>query len=242
VIPNGQRFRAALPMFLAIALASSSTASSAAEPARGTRTIILVRHGLYDDQDPRDPDVGKALVPVGEEQAKRAGERLAKWWLPVDALHASSMTRARQTAEIIGKAIHRTPHVTTELRECTPPTDRLEIGKDETPGERDSCRARLEAAWSRYFTPTRGADSVEVLVSHSGVIRWLVARSIGLDTKLWLNFGAHNGAFTIVEVRPDGQLRLVAYNDTGHLSNELITPAPRAAPAAAAPATPKSPR
>lgn len=229
----------ALASLVAWSLAlAAARAPADSPPTKGTRTIVLVRHGIYDDQDPRDPDVGKALIPLGEEQARRAGERLAKWPLRVGTLHSSSMTRARQTAEIIGQALDRKPTLTTELRECTPPTDRPEVGKEEFPGERDSCRIRLEAAWTRYFRPTNGADSVDVLVCHGNVIRWLLARSIGLDPGLWLNLTTHNGGFTVIEARPDGRVRLVAFNDTGHLPKELVTPAPRTA----APPTPPAPR
>jgi len=44
---------------------------------KGLRTIILVRHGVYDETDPRGPEIGKALLPEGREQARITGERLA---------------------------------------------------------------------------------------------------------------------------------------------------------------------
>jgi len=34
-----------------------------AAKADGVRTLYLIRHGEYDHADPRDPDIGKGLVP-----------------------------------------------------------------------------------------------------------------------------------------------------------------------------------
>ena len=102
--------------FFALLAALLPAIAAAAEPA-GVRTLYLVRHGLYDQDDPRDADVGKALVPLGREQAALAGARLAALPVQFAALHTSTMTRARETAEIIGAALQLTPQPSTDLRE-----------------------------------------------------------------------------------------------------------------------------
>src|SRR5436309_1031109 len=107
----------------------------------GVRRVYLIRHGAYDEDDPRDPEVGRGLTDVGREQARLTGARLAALGTPIDVLHSSTMTRARETAEIIGAALGgMAPHLARDLMECTPPTDRADIMAEQRPGAPDSCR------------------------------------------------------------------------------------------------------
>lgn len=198
---------------------------------RGMRTLILVRHGIYDDSDPRDEELGKALTPEGREQARLTGARLAAWPSRVSALHASTMTRARETAEIMTGALPGLrPQPDRDLRECTPPTDREDIMGDLAPGEADSCRTRLDHAFARYFRPSPERDTTEALVCHGNVIRYFVCRVLGLDPMRWLSMTIGNCSLTVVQVRPDGTMRLVLFGDVGHLPPRLQT-YPRSAPA-----------
>jgi len=98
-----------------------AAAAGSSKSRAGVRTLYLVRHGLYDEDDPRDPDVGRHLVPEGREQARLVGARLAALPVRITALHASTMTRARETAEIIAHELSLTPRLSAALRECTPP-------------------------------------------------------------------------------------------------------------------------
>ena len=99
----------------------------------GVRTIYLIRHGDYDHKDNRDPDVGKALIPLGIAQARLVAARLRSLPVKMTSLHSSTLTRARQTARIINQDF---PHLqllqSKLLRECTPPTWREDIS-DEVP-------------------------------------------------------------------------------------------------------------
>lgn len=183
----------------------------------GIRTLILIRHGVYDEEDGSDPEVGKALIPEGREQARLTGRRLAALPVTLDALYASTMTRARQTAEIIGEELGgRVPTLVRDIRECTPPTVREDIMERQGPGEPDSCRRALDRAWDRFFLTAPG-DSTLVLVCHGNVIRYLTARALGLDPTLWLNMAIANCSLTLIQVRPDGRTRLLSFSDTGHL-------------------------
>ena len=47
------------------------------------RYVYLVRHGQYDHDDTTDSRTGKALVALGHEQARLAGERLAGLPIPI---------------------------------------------------------------------------------------------------------------------------------------------------------------
>jgi serine/threonine-protein phosphatase PGAM5 len=206
------------------------------ENGTGLRTLILVRHGAYDEADERDPDVGRALTDEGREQANLVAERLATFPVRVDAVHASTMTRARQTAEIIGATLGLAPRPSRLIRECTPPTEREDIMAREKPSDLAVCRDTLELAWSRFFVPSPERDSVEVLVCHGNVIRYLTGRALGLDPLRWLRMSLGNCSITTIRVRPDGRMQVLEVGDVGHLpprlQSRLWTPAPRPAPAA----------
>jgi serine/threonine-protein phosphatase PGAM5 len=190
---------------------------------RGIRTLILVRHGAYDEADERDPDVGRALTEEGREQARLVGERLATFPVRVDAIHASTMTRARETAAIIGEAVRLAPRPSRLIRECTPPTEREDIMARETPADLAACRDTLELAWTRYFRPSPARDSVEVLVCHGNVIRYLAGKALGLDPLRWLRMSLGHCSITTVRVRPDGRFQVIEVGDVGHLPPRLQT-------------------
>ena len=91
---------------LALLLAAGSSRAAAPPPAPtspppdrpGVRTLYLVRHGAYDEADPRDAAVGKGLVPIGVAQARLVGARLRAVPFRFDALYTSPLTRALEVA------------------------------------------------------------------------------------------------------------------------------------------------
>ena len=236
------RFPSAMPAALACAALVLGAAllgaagPGAAQPQaaqRGIRTLILVRHGVYDETDTRDDELGKALLPKGREQARLTGARLAAWPGGIDALHASTMTRARQTAEIIAALLPgRAVLFDRNLRECEPPGYRVRVMAGFSLGDSAACAVRLDGLFERYFTPSPERDSTEVLVCHGNVIRWLTLRALGADPKLWTGMSLANCSLTVIEVRPDGRCRITAVGDRGHLPQALQTwamPRPAAA-------------
>ena len=117
-------------------LALASMASAADVEATYARNIVLVRHGNYVADPKADPKLGPALSPIGVAQAHLAGARLAAMPTRFDALYVSPLQRARDTAAIIGEDFPgRTFNVLDDLEECTPPTRRHEVIKDEKPEE-----------------------------------------------------------------------------------------------------------
>jgi len=218
----------AATLALACAIAPGATAWAADAPAgNGIRTVILVRHGVYDEDDARDPAVGRALTETGRTMARLTAARLAHLGVRVDAIHASPLTRARQTAQILADSLGLAPVLSDDLRECTPPTERPEVMARYRAGAVDSCRAALERDWARYFGTSPGRDSVEVIVCHGNVIRWLVARALGLAETRWLNLTIANCSLSVVQIHPDGRMRLASFDDTGHLPPALVSyPAP----------------
>ncbi len=224
---------AALVLGPALLGAAGPAAAQPQAAQRGIRTLILVRHGVYDETDKRDDEVGRGLIPEGREQAKLTGGRLAAWPGGVDVLYASTMTRAKQTAEIIVQSLPgRALAFDRNLRECEPPGYRVRVMAGFSLGDSAPCAERLDGLFERYFTPSPGRDSTEVLVCHGNVIRWLTCRALGADPKLWTGMSLANCSLTVIEVRPDGRCRITAVGDRGHLPQALQTwamPRPAAA-------------
>jgi len=72
------------------------------QPSGPVRHVILVRHGQYDERE-RDDSL-RVLTPLGRQQAAATGDRLAAIAGATKGrvrIHSSTMTRARQTADII---------------------------------------------------------------------------------------------------------------------------------------------
>jgi serine/threonine-protein phosphatase PGAM5 len=208
----------------AVAAPAVAPPAAPARRPRGTRTIVLVRHGLYDEDDPADPEVGRHLTPDGREQARLTAGRLAHFQLPIDVLRSSTMTRARETAAIIADSLPgRAPIASRDLCECTAPSERKDIEAGHAPAELDSCRDQLERAYAAIFRPSPDRDTTEVVVCHGNVMRYFVCRALGIDPTWWLRFGIQNCGVTIIRVRADGTASLLSYDDFGHLPPRLIT-------------------
>jgi serine/threonine-protein phosphatase PGAM5 len=190
----------------------------------GVRTVYLVRHGHYDENDDRDPDVGKALVPLGIAQARLAAARLRSLPVKITALYSSTMTRARQTAAVIQQDFPDLElRQTRLLRECTPATWRKDIMDELEDGEAERCRDQLEKAFAEFFVPSPGGDTHDVLVCHGNVIRYFVTRVLGVDTMAWLGMSIGNCSLTAVQINPDGSMKLLFFGDVGHLPPNLQT-------------------
>jgi probable phosphoglycerate mutase len=86
----------------------------------GSRGILLARHGETDDniepiraQGWRDT----RLNETGRAQAAGLAERIAERGEPIRSLWSSDLSRARETAEIVGQRIAMTPRLDRRLRE-----------------------------------------------------------------------------------------------------------------------------
>ena len=187
------------------------------------RYVYLIRHGTYDRDDKVDDRVGNGLNPLGHEQARLLGERLAQLPVNITALVSSDFTRARDTADDIGRALGMTPARDSLIHECTPASERADLMRDRAPGEIARCDSNLHAAWAKYMIPAPEADAHDVLVCHGNVIRWFVNRVFDVDPKRWTRMDIGNASLTLIAVRADGSARLVLYSDVGHLPVEKQT-------------------
>jgi serine/threonine-protein phosphatase PGAM5 len=190
----------------------------------GVRTVYLIRHGQYDHEDDRDPDVGRGLVPLGIAQARLIAARLRSLPVKMTSLHSSTMTRARETAMVIAEDFPELEHQQSRLiRECTPPTWREDIMAEMEPGEGEACREKLEEAFPIYFIPSPDEDLHDIIVCHGNVIRYFVTKVLRVDPMAWLGMSIGNCSLTIVRINADGSMKLLAYGDVGHLPPNLQT-------------------
>ncbi len=91
---------------------------SALDPFAG---ILLARHGETDDNVPPIRFQGFRDTPLndkGREQAGELAERIAGDPEPIRSLWSSDLSRARETAEIVGARIGLTPRLDPRLREA----------------------------------------------------------------------------------------------------------------------------
>jgi len=204
--------------------ASAGWTADQAKKSDGVRTVYLIRHGEYDSDDENDPTVGKALVPLGVAQARLVGARLRGMPVTFTSLHSSTMTRARQTAAVIGQEFPELQLQSSALiSECTPPTRRKDIMEGETPEDLAACTRQLEEAFPVYFAPSPEADKHDIVVCHGNVIRYFVTRALGVDTEAWLGMSIANCSLTVITVDADGSMKVLSYSDSGHVPPNLTT-------------------
>jgi probable phosphoglycerate mutase len=214
--------------------------AAARGPMRMTRTtVILCRHG--ESEGNREARFGghssTPLTELGRNQARVTAQRLAR--TGVDAVFSSDLSRAQETAEIIGQALRLPLEVSPALRERSVgiftglsfdeareryPSDYqalLRREPDSAPPQGESylqCRARA----TRYLQDAlaRHAGQRILLVSHHLTLYQLVLHILGLDTpaagpRLYVRID--NCALHRFEHYEDGVWQVLALNDCAHL-------------------------
>lgn len=197
--------------------ADSTSAPQSPIAASGTRYLYLVRHGMY-DRDSTDIDrSGNGLNALGREQARLVGERLAALGVPITSFVTSDFTRARETADEIGRVLGAKAVEDSLIHECTPTVGRVDYTLYHTPEENAQCDACLQAAWNKYARPSPDGDAYDLLVCHGNVIRWFAAKALGLEITRWYAMDIANASLTVIAIRGDGSTRLAVFSDAGHI-------------------------
>ncbi len=217
-------FRSLL-LALCLLLMATSSITAAFATDGPTRTIYLVRHGNYDVDNDEDPDVGKALIALGRQQARLVAARLDAMPIEFTSLQTSAMTRARQTTALIAPHFpNLTVQTHRDIRECTMTTRRQDIMDRLEPNEAAECEEILEQAWQRLFVPASGdTDEHDIVVCHSNVIRWFVVRALEVDPAAWLGMSLSHCSLTTIKVRADGSFKILGVGDNGHISYPMNT-------------------
>ncbi|MGH2749047.1 MAG: histidine phosphatase family protein [Actinomycetota bacterium] len=168
------------------------------------------------------------LTDLGRQQAEETAKELANY--PIDAVYASDLRRAVDTARAIAEE--------HELEVTVEPAFR-EIDQGEWTGLTvDEIKVRWPELWgdNRHYHPRPGGESPEqvlkralqglarvveshshgtiVVVSHGGTIRWLSAAALGYDFRTSARIrGLYNGDAVSVEAKlSNGQLVLTDFS------------------------------
>ena len=150
--------------------------------------VWLVRHGVtaHNQEGIWQGQRDVPLAPEGRRQAQRLAVRLARLGLTWTALHSSDLSRARETAEIVGQRLGLTVQSDRRLREVcvgelaglTRPEVRARFGDYVARSQEDPWNARFpggetlaelyDRVWA--FLGELG-DGRHLVVSHGGAIR-----------------------------------------------------------------------
>ena len=183
-----------------------------------TRTIYFVRHGEY-DFEAQSPSL-KRLTGRGKKQAQLTGKRLRS--LPATFIYSSDLIRAVETAEIIRRNHEGIPYEKRRnLRECVLPSPF--VFKNVPEEYLRAGQAQADAAFSRFLRPARGHDKHEIIVAHGNLIRYLISRVLVDSGYNWSRMGTNYCGISKVVVKSNGRIRLITYNDTGHLPRHSQT-------------------
>jgi len=209
------------------------------------RTVWLIRHG--ESEGNRGGRIqgwlDLPLTELGRRQARRIAQRLAS--APrIDALVASPLTRAAETAAVIGAALGLPVRSDERLREYG--FGPLQGLTREEIAER---YPRVWGAWQRNqpWAPLAGEEGEEAfharvsaaadeavgelsaggslaIVSHGGTQSVLLEAWLGITGRGWRTFAFDNASVSLAELRPNGagrrppfNVRLHELNDVAHL-------------------------
>jgi len=209
--------------------------------------LLLVRHGATTatEEDRFSGSSGAELSDEGRWQVTRLGERLDKQ--PISAIYASPLSRALDTARIIGSHCGLEALVRDGLRE---------IGHGHWEGMKRGDVARQfaaeYAAWSEdpfTFAPDGGESGVAVLaralpvireivtahagghvvvVSHKATLRLILSSLLGFDARGYRDrLDQSPACLNVVDFKDPVRARLMLFNDTSHYADR-----PRATEAA----------
>jgi serine/threonine-protein phosphatase PGAM5 len=178
------------------------------------RKLILVRHGQYDQ------DTGN-LTALGRRQAVTIAKALRG--VKLDAIHCSTMPRAKETAAIVKKALRSRLLVrySPMLREKIPTPVPGLTQRSDAPKLRKNLQ-RMQRVHARLVRPARG-ERAELVVAHGNLIRMFVCLALELKPATWLKMNIHNCSVTILHVKNDSKKILGSFNDTGHLPLKMRT-------------------
>jgi broad specificity phosphatase PhoE len=170
--------------------------------------LLLVRHGETDwNADGRlQGQTDRPLSDFGRRQARQLADELADEQL--EAIYASDLARARETAEIVGELLALPVALDPDLREKDWGTwegltaverDRIEFVGEST----EAHQKRILCALQRISERHAGAGTV-LVVTHGGSMRRVQTAAMGMALPVVDNCGrwacaCENGAFRAVD-------------------------------------------
>ncbi len=209
------------------------------EPTR----LLLIRHGESTSNRQGvisgwSTDV--VLTGRGRRQAERTGNIL-KYNEKIDALYASPLPRAWETATIIGNEIGLDPTPVNDLREINVgtavgqplvdltslyPQLQSQVDQDSLhvpwPGGESHAQLRERVMRAVRMIAQGHSGETVVAVAHGGPLAWIVTTLAGEDSRTFQASRHNNCAISemLIRVDPAGlSAELVRFNDCTHLSD-----------------------
>ncbi|MFF2089474.1 histidine phosphatase family protein [Paenibacillus sp. NPDC058174] len=207
------------------------------------KELILIRHG--EAEHLLSGVVGgwtdTKLTELGRAQAKCTGQKLAEWLSDAAVrLYCSDLSRAKETAQIIGRALGSEPVPGEDLRELN-----NGIAANLTAGEADKVRnpitepvidwvpypeaeswrmmyARLSAFMDKFKNDT--SDDVILLVSHSNAMISLIHYWLEFPPDMFkVSFDIEPCSITRLRINKWGERTIAKLNDTSHLNHAFVS-------------------
>jgi broad specificity phosphatase PhoE len=206
----------------------------------GTTTVLLIRHGRSADVVPGSPESrDPGLHEVGKEQAARLSQRLAS--KQIDAVYASHLSRAIETARPLAEARGLTVRVVEDLQEVLlGDWGEGEFRRRAAAGDPEFLAAMATGRWdaipgaerdedlrARVTAVVQGVgdshpDQTVAVVSHGGAINACLCGLFGIDRSHMASI--ENTSITTVTLRVGVPARLITLNDCNHLYDPVYGP------------------
>lgn len=202
------------------------------------KKIYLLRHGesqwnlLGKIQGQKDIP----LTDRGRLQAKLAGDRLSS--LEIDKIYSSDLSRAYDTAKIIGEKLNKEPITNKDFREISfgdwEGLSNKDIGANkeqvylwrnepenlQIPGGENLTQVQTRAMEALNKIIQDRKDESILLVSHGVTLKTLVLALLDMDLKFFKNLTIGNVGLSIIEFRDYNRV-LKLFNDRSHLKETL---------------------
>ncbi len=206
--------------------------------------VLLVRHGetVWNQENRWQGQADTPLSETGYDQARQLARRLQNEERPIQAIYTSDLSRARDTADILGQALGIAPLATAAWREMDIGTwsglttaevatrhaeewARLRQGEDLPRGGGETFaqfQGRLLQSSHRFVRDHAGGQIV--VVTHGGAVRAFLLHCRGLDAS---QFGQiekiGNTGVSEVSLFPNGQTKIHRINSIVHLDGVALS-------------------
>lgn len=197
-------------------------------------TILLIRHGQTEWNKSKrwQGHTDTPLNDLGKAESKRLAQRLTDW--PIEAIYSSDLSRAFETAKILGADLKIEPLKDPSLRERNGGQfegltaeemesrfgllwERVRLeGAAPPDGESElQVASRIYQAYEQY--KLRHEGQMVALVSHGGALKNLISVVLGFPMGKQAPLGLlRNAALSAIRIDGFGQ-RLILLNDYCHL-------------------------